>query len=428
MLTDDEARRLLHQAGETVTVDPAPPIVDERGRRRIWPVLAAAAAVVAVAVATVLITGPKSPDSTPTPPTTDGVQIPSVLGYDLTAAEAALRDAGLSTRVREVPICDRTYVRGTRPAAGTTMTPGTTVVVEVAVPGQGFCIAEEQLALDLLAFADGRGPVPPLATTLTLYDGSGDQSTISAGQAADPEAWRLCDASGTCRSFLAELSEAAHRFYPVGVNGKTRYQSPLLTTWPTDDCAFQAAPTGVQDPQAQIGIAFLVDGIVCTQDFVLDVHRGTDGRITAVGLRDRVAGSPTGEPDAEPEEMIGTAFRDFARGGELPPIADEVDLYLGNAFTGFVTASSAKNQKFWATCTELGEYAGRSCPLSPLEVLAEHSEIDYVDQPSSSCLQQYGRLPSDLRTLDRSRHRAGPGLGRQLHRRLRRPGLHERRR
>lgn len=110
--------------------------------------------------------------------------------------------------------------------------------------------------------------------------------------------------------------------------------------------------------------------------------------------------SSTPAEPAVPGQEAATAFRAFAGGGgELPPLAGQVDLYLGNAFTGFVTRQRARDAKAWATCTEVGDYAGRACPLSPLDVLAEHHRVAYVGSPDSTCLKTYGPVPPDLRTL-----------------------------
>ncbi len=103
---------------------------------------------------------------------------------------------------------------------------------------------------------------------------------------------------------------------------------------------------------------------------------------------------------AVPAQAGAMAVRGFARGdGELPPLADQVDLYLGNAFTGFVTHAQAQDARAWATCTEVGDYAGRACPISPLDVLAKHRRVAYVEAPDSTCLQTYGPVPPDLRRL-----------------------------
>ncbi|HEY0904463.1 MAG TPA: hypothetical protein VGE14_11290 [Marmoricola sp.] len=110
--------------------------------------------------------------------------------------------------------------------------------------------------------------------------------------------------------------------------------------------------------------------------------------------------STPAEPAVPGEEAAATGFRAFARGDAgLPPLAGQVDLYLGNAFTGFVTQKRAGDAKAWATCTEVGDYAGRACPLSPLDVLAEHRRVAYVESPDSTCLKTYGPVPPDLRKL-----------------------------
>ncbi|MBI2245885.1 MAG: hypothetical protein HYU55_18720 [Nocardioides sp.] len=122
------------------------------------------------------------------------------------------------------------------------------------------------------------------------------------------------------------------------------------------------------------------------------------------------AGQSDPSGSAVPGQATATAFRTFARQGTgRPPVADQVDLYLGNAFTGFATRARASDPEAWGTCTELGEYAGRACPLSPLDVLAEHRAVAYVETPDSTCLQTYGPVPPDLRKLDRVSIVPAPG-------------------
>ena len=103
---------------------------------------------------------------------------------------------------------------------------------------------------------------------------------------------------------------------------------------------------------------------------------------------------------AVPGQAAAMAVRAFAHGGgELPPLAAQVDLYLGNAFTGFVTRAQGRDAQAWGTCTEVGDYAGRVCPISPLDVLAKYRRVAYVETPDSTCLQSYGPVPPDLRRL-----------------------------
>ncbi|MGB0099746.1 MAG: hypothetical protein WBP61_05640 [Nocardioides sp.] len=142
----------------------------------------------------------------------------------------------------------------------------------------------------------------------------------------------------------------------------------------------------------------------CGQERVATSDPGTT-------LPDATAGvtrstSPTTNPTAQPASRldpadVARAFRAFARGGDPPPVTDQVDLYLGNAFTGFVARQRAGQRAAWATCTETGGYAGHTCPLSPLVALRHHGDVAYAERPQGSCLPTYGPLPPGLTKLDR---------------------------
>lgn len=110
---------------------------------------------------------------------------------------------------------------------------------------------------------------------------------------------------------------------------------------------------------------------------------------------------PEPEPEPTPAAGIGPAFLDFVRGGAVPPMWHQVSLYLGNALTGVVTPGLAADVQAWATCTEVGHYAERSCPISPLRVLKQHRRIDYSHAVTSDCLETYGPIPKPMRKLDR---------------------------
>ena len=112
--------------------------------------------------------------------------------------------------------------------------------------------------------------------------------------------------------------------------------------------------------------------------------------------------APTVETSTPPTSEIGRAFRAFARGSDLPEVAGEVQLYLGNALTGVLTRRQAADRRAWATCTEIGSYAGATCPLSPLTALRQHAAVAYTDKPTELCLATYGPLPPDLRKLTRT--------------------------
>ena len=394
MLTDDEARRLLQHAGETVTVDPIRTL-PEPPRRPRWPVLVAAAAVVAIAVTSVVIADRdgSAPDPAPAPPGPTSVQVPSVLGYQQAEAIRTLTDAGFIVSSKPVPGCETAgTVHGTEPAAGTDLDPDSKVVLQVSDGApDAFCVVSD-LGWQLLAFADDRGPAPELADTVHLYYPSRGPVTITREQAADPETWRMCRDGATCPSFLARLSEAAHRFYPTEVDGRTVYKSPSFSIG-SAPCRIASTPAELRG-SAMTNVEVVPPGDKhCGEDFGLEVYVDGDGAISAVVFRSgpRI---PIGTPlEGEPTsiEDLAHQFDAFARGhGDLPPIGDEVDLYVGNAFTGFVTKDSATDRKAWATCTEIGTYAGRDCPFSPLEVLRDRGgSVAVVDNPDTTCLATF---------------------------------------
>lgn len=132
---------------------------------------------------------------------------------------------------------------------------------------------------------------------------------------------------------------------------------------------------------------------------------GGDEPTTTEGTPSESASSSASEsPEPEPEPRptgIGPAFLDFARAGDVPPMGQQVGLYLGNALTGVVTPGLAADLPAWATCTELGDYAERACPISPVRVLKQHRKVDYTHAASSDCLKTYGPIPKPLRKLDR---------------------------
>lgn len=394
MLTDDEARRLLQLAGETVPVDPTRTL-PEPPRRPSWPVLVAAAAVVAIAVTSLVLANRdgSSPRPEPAPPVPTSVQVPSVLGYAQDDAVRTLMEAGFTVSSKPVPSCDQTPTAwGTQPAAGTPLEPGSAIVLEVTAPTDGFCVDDSvTLARELLNFADGRGPAPQLAGTITIYDENGS-AEITAAQAADPETWRACSAAEVCTSALAALSAAAHAFYLAPGSEETRYVSPVLTASSQHpSCPYNAGPD-LGRFSVRIQVLSSKDGPVCT-DTAVDVYRDSDDRIDAVVLR--TLGSTA--VATSPIEDLAHQLVDFAEGnGDLPSIGDEVDLYVGGAFTGLVTQDSATDRQAWETCTETGTYAGRDCPFSPLEVLRHEGQAVELtaDRIPRRCLPSFDD-PSD---------------------------------
>jgi hypothetical protein len=281
---------------------------------------------------------------------------------------------------------------GTEPAAGSRLDLGSTVELQLSANADGVCVDDSvPLAAALLAFADGRGEHPPLADSITVYDENGS-AEITAAQAADPEAWRACSADDVCTAVLADLSAAAHAFYLAPGSEESRYVSPVLTaSTQHHSCPYNAGPD-LGRFSVRIQVLSSKDGPVCT-DTAVDVYRDSDDRIDAVVLR--TLGSTA--VATSPIEDLAHQLVDFAQGnGDLPSIGNEVDLYVGGAFTGLVTQDSTTDRQAWETCTETGTYAGRDCPFSPLEVLRHEGQAVELtpDRIPRRCLPSFDD-PSD---------------------------------
>jgi PASTA domain-containing protein len=291
MLSESEARDLLALAGATIEVSPVTTLPEVPPRRR-WPVLAAAAAVLAlVSVGAAL--GLRSGDDAPVGVTVPRVdfqgradvlgdgQIPSVFGYSGAAALTMLTDRGLEVTIGNwvVPCADPAgrAVR-TQPAVGARFQPGDTVVLFVSVRENRPCPAnaDQALAWQLIDFANGRGPAPGFADQVVVT-ANGASATIPAALAADPSTW----VDGSPLGVLRQQSRE------VKLSTGYSFQTPFLATGasPKSPRCHRRDPSGVpgSDQGLSISIEFLADGVGldCT---VVDVFR-TDGLISAVSLR-----------------------------------------------------------------------------------------------------------------------------------------------
>jgi len=244
MLTENEARDLLVRAANTIDVDPAAP-VEEPGGRRTWPMLAAAAAVIGL-VSTAALLGPRlGEQATPDPGvdgpgghapgagTLDDDQIPSVFGYDTESAMGLLEAAGLNVIVRPQSGCDDIgRALRTEPATGVRFWPGDTVtLVAGAAPPNARCAQTPRTeAWEFVDFANGRGPAPAFADTVTLYVDGKLTATLTAEQAADPDSWGDPSAVTEIRRESTEVDKvivtAAKQDPPVSVG--TVYVTPHL--------------------------------------------------------------------------------------------------------------------------------------------------------------------------------------------------------
>ncbi len=200
MLTEAEARDLLHLAADTIGVPDTATIPAPVVRRRTWPALAAAAAVLAVLGGVTAVTldhGGPDPAIPPSPADVlDHDQIPSVFGYDATSARELLEGKGLVVTVRDVPTCapaDRAL--RTSPAVGSRFEPGDSVRLVVQNDTGTRCPPPSRPDVwPFLDFANGRGPAPEFAPEVTLTV-NGVATTVTAAQAADPTSWPACEAT-----------------------------------------------------------------------------------------------------------------------------------------------------------------------------------------------------------------------------------------
>ena len=381
MLTETEARELLAKAADTIEVGPGEPILGaEQPTRPRWllPVLAAATvAVVVVGAVAVLrndtesspppVTGPTTPPVVE--PGADG-RMPSVFGYDKFAATDMLEGMGLVVTTEPVSGCVSEFraVR-TVPPIGTRIRPGDAVTLFATQHGPlDDCIdpLPDALAWTLLDFANGRGPAPGFAPEVIAYV-NGDEWHLTADQAADLSYWQ----TGSPLDVLAAATRP-----PVPTTDWR--PKPFLAVYEPDGfdvtCGDQELPAElagrssswfrIGNVQESIGLNF---GCVFA-----NVYR-TDGQIDAIVVRTEgilylTEDAEPGPPNAAADpDGIGAAFLAFARGqSEIPPVADDVRLYLGNEYEKTISAADARDPGSWKVCAL---YAERSCPFSALATL-----------------------------------------------------------
>ena len=100
---------------------------------------------------------------------------------------------------------------------------------------------------------------------------------------------------------------------------------------------------------------------------------------------------PTGPgldlPPAEADlERVARAFLRFARGGVGPPVDTPVELYLGGRFVRMLPNAEAGDRAAWAVCPEGASYAGRTCPFSAVDRLADTPRVAVsFEQPRHPC-------------------------------------------
>jgi hypothetical protein len=307
MLTENEARDLLTAAARTIHVEAAEPIMVLAKRPPRWPVLAAAAAILAV-VATSVALAQRTGDPQPVGPVVDipradfqpysselaANQIPSVFGYDADSARSTLQGLGLNVKVAtEAVPCTEPGGRAlrTEPEVGTRFSPGAVVNLFVGKTPTAPCPANGDLwiAWQLLDFANGRGPAPDFADRV-LVSANAETSAITGSEAADPLNW----VDGTPLGVLRQESRAVQNF------GGGVFQTPFLRITPTHP-RFPCRPAGAGMP-TQGGLSIVIEFNTDRLSFAcpaVDVFR-TNGQITAIALR-TLSAEPGPEADVVPD-------------------------------------------------------------------------------------------------------------------------------
>lgn len=294
---------------------------------------------------------------------------PDVVGNSLAYARERLASAGYEVDDVARPDCGQVgTVAAQTPTWGEPADPGSTVTIGV-IDEQTRCDSSPLVvptpsgdAADaLVAFARGDAGPPPVADRVEVYVADTLDATLTADDATDPDSWA---------PVLAPLRGPVATSAGAGVA-----EDGCLVRGDLPDSLAESDAIRLSKPESA----------TCADDWSLLVWVDPGGAISAVDLLRGEQTTPTAVDHA------ARRLESFARGGDdLPSMADEVDLYVGGAFTGFVTRDSATDRQAWQTCTEIGTYAGRDCPFSPLDVLRDRGGATVVvDDPPWTCLARY---------------------------------------
>lgn len=447
-LTEEAARDLLHQAADSIDVAPGIVLRPAaRPRWPLVAAAAATAAVAAVTIGTSVLAdrSGRTPDpaSPPRPPAAEVV--PSVFGLTVDDATARLVAAGLRVTVdARARTCETpTRALGTDPEAGDRVT-GQVVLVIPKGTDTSFCtetLANREQAWGLLDLLSGRPSTLTFTDSVRLrVDGSPEQ-TLTADQAADPSAWQApgalatltasIDAPGTTMSTRVGESNAPRCGYPDPADLDEREALSLVLFTATrrgGDCPIGIDLYRTDGAVDTVVVATTVSGVADTAmpdlvDLTEDEARsavdalGTDTQVFAayretgceasglVGEQQPGAGRRLRTEDsvvaivyvdtagcggpAEPtatQEDIGRRLIGFADtdGSGPPPLADEVDLFVGNGPVGTFTRAELADPDAWRGCPAgATTYAEGRCPTKLLGGLQNDAVNDTTTEVST---------------------------------------------
>ncbi len=381
MTTETEARRLLRLAADTVDVRPGEPITAPVSRHGRWtvPLIAAATVIAAVAIGFAVV---DRDASGPGPVEPVGGSLVPVVGWDATTARQALQKAGLVVETTVQPRCGVTpgRVASTAPTAGTPVVPGTVVTLGVTSSNiDGLCVDFESDAplMELMDLVAADGPNKDRATFAQEVDVylNGERTVLTGTEARTSQTWDQRSALGVFATELARLS----------VGG----------TWVADPGPLPVECRGIE-PAHPHGPARQRFAIVSyrpvTGCAVLDVYR--DGRsepvpspIDMIVVTTAASASPTATDSHARSVYIAQTFVNFAEGrSDTLPLADQVDLYVGNRWVKSLSAGDVQRPAFQVCLA--GGYAERSCPYSAIDVIADDPDGFRAHHEAANCAEQ----------------------------------------
>lgn len=387
MIGDDEARRLLHAAGETIEVSPGAALPRPARRRTPW--LAAAAVVAVIAGGGLVATqvggdGDASPEPAPAtsapapdelPDTLPDGALPSLLGMTVGAATARLEQLGAQVQVEEESDCllPEGRVIATRPGAGLPVPSdeATTVVVSGGAPPTAACAYTGADLWELVDLGSGTAPADGGSSTLRFSDevavvlDGGEPMVLTAASASDPATW----ADGTA---LAVFADAVREVRPPTDDGEpwvTPEISGRMGLPPLTECGV-TRPGSAGDLEVRtLQVSFPGEACPAAIDvFRLpsrdqDGQRNQDGEIVAIFARTAKAGTP-----------------------ESAPVPDVVGMSDDQAAEAIIEAGFAVSTHIWERCkpgegvTEQAPRAASELPLGSTVSLTVE-----VDHPRAHC-------------------------------------------
>ena len=350
-------------------------------------------------------------------------QVPSVFGYDAASARRLLEQAGYDVDLRPEPACGEPgRAVSTRPAVGSTLDRGATVTLVVTGPAEVACPGPDDARLwQFIDFAAGRSAPPDFAADVTLSV-NGDSVQVGARQARDGALWPRCStdlttcpgnaldvvaaaaqrvqrkgtgyAAPTLQRDSTSLTDAFTIDFPVdGLAFYPRWQVTL--DWRTTDEGRTQTLTGVdlswlEAPASATTATSTVPSVTgmtvkaatatlekaalavrqervgevplgCWRDYYVVGQKPLPGTEVATGTP-VVATTrllPCGADPTDPL-TLGAGFVAWARGGgEAPPFADDVGLYVGNRRVATVAGSDlASDPHAWDVPATYPEASG----------------------------------------------------------------------